>query len=83
MRPYTDIAPLSCILLEESYVLGITATPGEATGRLDLVLTPNHPEYRLPGPGEQYCFRRGLLGFKGVTRLLLVALRRTASGRCV
>ncbi len=70
MRPYVEIAPLSELLLEESYVLGITATPGKVTFELDLVLTPGHPEYAAPKPAEQYCYRRGYLVFKEVTRLL-------------
>lgn len=70
MRPYTEIGPLSELLLEESYVLRITATPGEVRFELDLVLTPGHPDFTPPKPAEQYCFRRGFLVFKGVTRLL-------------
>lgn len=70
MRPYVEIAQLRELLLEESYVLGITAIPGKVTFELDLVLTPGHGEYSPPGPGQQYCSRRGLLVFEGVTRLL-------------
>lgn len=70
MRPYVEISQLREVLLEESYVLDIAATPGAVRFELDLVLTPDHAEYRPPAPGEQYCFRRGSLVFKGVTRLL-------------
>ncbi|NYG58748.1 hypothetical protein BJ980_001671 [Nocardioides daedukensis] len=70
MRPYIEVPKLRDFLLEESYVLGITAIPGAVTFELDLVLTPDHADYRAPAPDEQYCFRRGLLVFKGVTRLL-------------
>ena len=70
MRPYIEMAPLSELLLEESFVLGITAIPGEVRFELDLVLTPGHPDYVPLKPAEQYCFRRGFLVFKGVTRLL-------------
>ncbi len=70
MRPYVEIPQLRDLVLEESYVLGVTATPGAVTIEVDLVLAPDHTEYRPPVPGEQYCFRRGSLLFKGVTRLL-------------
>lgn len=70
MRPYVEIPDLRDLVLEESYVLGITAIPGGVIIEADLVLTPDHAEYRPPAPGEQYCFRRGRLMFKGVTRLL-------------
>ena len=68
MRPYVDIPQLGDLLLEESYVLGITASPGKVT--FDLDLTPGHAEYVSPKPSEQFCVRRGLLVFNGVTRLL-------------
>ncbi len=70
MRPYVEISQLRDFLLEESYVLGITAIPGAVTFELDLVLTPDHAEYRPPALNEQYCVRRGSMVFKGVTRLL-------------
>lgn len=70
MRPYTEIPQLRDLLLEESYVLGITAVPGSVGFSLDMVLTPEHPDYRPPTAREQYCFRRGQLTFTGVSRLL-------------
>lgn len=69
MRPYTDISALRHIYLEDSWVLGIDATPGRLSFRMDLVLTPEHPEYRGAAPGEQHCYRRGELSFTGVSRL--------------
>lgn len=69
MRPYSDIAALSGLLLEESWVLNIDAQPGRLTFVMDLVLTPDHPKYREPRRGEQYCYRRGELRFRGVGRL--------------
>jgi hypothetical protein len=70
MRPYTELPGLADIYLEDSYVLGIAARPTELRFLLDLVLTPSHERYRPPSPGEQYCYRKGELIFKGVTRLL-------------
>jgi len=70
MRPYHELAPLRGLLLEESYVLGIIALPGEVTFKLDLVLTADHPDYGPPAAGDQFCFRSALMTFKGVSRLL-------------
>lgn len=70
MKPYTDIEVLSGIFLEESWVLGITAVPAKLSFHLDAVLTPDHPEYHPPAPGEQYCYRDGVLEFRGVSRLV-------------
>jgi hypothetical protein len=70
MRPYVEILQLRELVLEESYVLGITAIPGEVTFELDVVLAPGHAQYSPPTQGEQCCFRRGFLSFKVVTRLV-------------
>ena len=68
MRPYTEIPGLAGLLLEESYVIDIEAHPGRIVFAMDLVLTVDHPEYRDPLPGEQYCYRSGELRFHGVSR---------------
>lgn len=68
MRPYSDLPSLAGLLLEESYVLDIEAHPGRIVFAMDLVLTVDHPEYRAPLPGEQYCYRKGELRFQDVTR---------------
>lgn len=70
MRPYYELPSLRGLLLEESYVLDIVAHPGEVSFMLDLVLTPDHPEHGPPKPGDQFCFRRAVLTFNGVGRLL-------------
>lgn len=69
MRPYADIAALSGLLLEESWVLTIAAQPGRLTFVMDFVLVPDHPEYREPRRGEQFCYRRGELRFRRVGRV--------------
>lgn len=69
MKTYTDIDALRGILLEESYVLDVVATMGRVSFRLDFVLTPEHPRYAAPAPGEQFCFRTGSMEFREVTRL--------------
>ncbi len=75
MTAYTSHPQLSGFLLEESYVLDIQAGPSSVRFALDLVLTPEHPEYSDPASGEQYCYRRGRIEFLGVRRL-----RWTAQG---
>ena len=68
MKPYTDIDGLRDIVLEESYVLGITATPGLLI-LMDFVLTPDHRLYRPHGPENFACFRHGELRFQDVKSL--------------
>jgi hypothetical protein len=69
MENYTSIPVLRDLFLEESWVLGIEAHPGSLTFALDLVLTEEHSLYHLPLPGEQFCYRKGVLEFREVTQL--------------
>jgi hypothetical protein len=69
VRPYTELPDLAEIVLEESYVLGITAEPGTVTFDIDFVLTRDHSEYVEPSPSERECFRRGSMRLSGVRRL--------------
>ena len=55
---YESIPALSAVYLEDSYVLGIDSDDRSVRFSIDLVLTPEHPDYRSPGPDEQYCYRR-------------------------
>lgn len=64
------IPAVAPFLLEESYVLGIHAGPGEVRVTIDFVLTPEHPSYSEPKTGELFCYRRGNLTFHGVERLV-------------
>ncbi|RBO94338.1 hypothetical protein [Nocardia puris] len=68
-RDYTHYPDLAAIYLEDSYVLGISEEPGEVRFELDAVLTPEHPRYHAPPPGEQYCYARGDLVFAEVTKV--------------
>lgn len=69
MRPYVELPGLVEFVLEESYVLGVTAEPGRLTFEVDFALTPHHPAYAAPLPHETDCFRRGTLRFSQVSRL--------------
>jgi hypothetical protein len=55
---YQSIPALTGLDLEESYILDVDVHDTSLVFKLDLVLRPEHPEYTLPRPGEQHCFRR-------------------------
>jgi hypothetical protein len=69
MRPYTDLPGFENVLLEGSWVLDIEAHPKKLTVRVDIVLTPEHPAYAPPKPGEMFCYRTGAIRFRDVDRL--------------
>lgn len=70
VKPYTDIASFRDIVLEESFVLGISATPSCVTVDVEFALTPDHPAYAPPPPDENEAYRRGQIRFVGVRRLV-------------
>lgn len=71
MREYTDHpdARLRELLLQESYVLHVEATPGQLAISALFALTERHPDYAPPGPDDYLCYRRGVLVLSGVTSL--------------
>lgn len=52
---------LAFLVLENSYVLGITIQPYRVQFDMDFVLTPEHPKYASPSSGETECYRRGVM----------------------
>ena len=52
---------LACVYLEDSWVLGVIAGPNACVFRLEAVLTPDHPLFRTPSAGEQYCYAPAIL----------------------
>lgn len=69
---YPDaFADLAEIYLEDSWVLDVAAVERGVCFRLDAVLTPNHPRYHPPAPGEQHCYRRAMLTVTSTKRSLL------------
>lgn len=66
MTDYAEMPGLSDLYLEDSYVLDIAESAGRLTFSMSAVLTPEHPAYRDPLPGEQYCYADGALVFSGV-----------------
>ena len=67
MMDYPEIdSSLAHLYLEDSFVLNITATPGQVVFGMEFVLLPGHELYSPPADGEQYCYRRGSLVFSSV-----------------
>jgi hypothetical protein len=66
MTHYAEMPGLSALYLEDSYVLDIVEAAGRLTFSMSAVLTPEHPAYRDPLPGEQYCYANGALEFSDV-----------------
>jgi hypothetical protein len=69
MSDYWSIPGFEGLYLEDSWVLAITAWPGALEFVVDLVLRESHPSFVRPAVGEQYCHRRGVVRFEGVSSL--------------
>jgi hypothetical protein len=64
---YTKFPELDGVYLEDSYVLTVIERPRALTFTLEAVLTPDHPRYRPPRPGDQYCYANATLTFPDVS----------------
>ncbi|MET9276031.1 hypothetical protein [Kribbella sp. NPDC003557] len=73
MTPYEELPGFEAYVLEESWVLDVTARPTSVVFRMDLVLTPQHPRYLAPEPGNNLSYVDGHLVFDDVTDLEWVA----------
>lgn len=69
MGKYFEHEVLRGFYLEDSWVLDINASRGQLVITAEFVLTDEHPSYAPARPGEQYCYRKGVLVFEGVTDL--------------
>lgn len=65
-RSYEHLPGFAEIYLEDSYVLGLEVAKEDVTFRVEVVLREGHPDYQAPKPGEQYCYRLGVLRFAGL-----------------
>lgn len=65
----TALDVLDHVDTENSYILRIVAVPARLDIECDFALTPEHPQYAEPRPGEAYCYRRGTLSFLRVADL--------------
>lgn len=70
VTPYTEIPGFEHVYLEDSFVLGVVASPGRLTFTIDAVLTPEHPHYQPPKQDEHHCYQRGVIVFERVGRLV-------------
>ncbi|MFB1295706.1 hypothetical protein ACAG24_009340 [Mycobacterium sp. pW049] len=66
MIDYTALPSLAGVYLEDSYVLEIIECRDRLVFNLDAVLTPEHPAYHSPLPGEHYCYTAASLVFPDV-----------------
>jgi hypothetical protein len=66
---YTRFPGLSGVYLEDSFVLAISELPHTLSFTLEAVLTPEHPSYHDPLPGERYCYADAALVFDNVTTI--------------
>ena len=74
---YTLFPALAGVFLEDSFVLDIEQSPGKFAFHLEAVLTPDHPLYHDPRPGEQHCYADGDLIFQNPLHVLW--LRRSTN----
>jgi hypothetical protein len=61
MEYYEAFSDLAGVYLEDSWVLELAPSEDGLVLRLDVVLTPEHPLYEAPKPGEQHCYRAAWL----------------------
>ena len=52
---------LTYVYLEDSWILDVTPTEYALRFVIEAVLTPEHAEYHPAKPGEQHCYRAGIL----------------------
>jgi hypothetical protein len=69
LKSYTTLNVLSDLVLEESWILEVTARHGSLVFTADFVMTADHPDYAPPLPDEVFSYFRGSLVFPGVTEL--------------
>lgn len=67
MDAYNEVLGFADVYLEDSWVLGVTARPGEVVLDIEAVLLKGHPAYTPPRPGEAHCYRPGRIVFRQVT----------------
>ncbi|MEE2521984.1 hypothetical protein V1639_07690 [Pseudarthrobacter sp. J75] len=69
MNDYWKLPGFADVYLEDSWVVGLQATPSLFVVEVDLVLRETHPQYAPPASGEQYCYRPGWIRFVAVSTL--------------
>jgi hypothetical protein len=65
MRYHEAFSDLAGVYLEASWVLEVAPSDHGLSFRLETALTPEHPLYEAPKPGEQHCYRTGVADRRG------------------
>jgi hypothetical protein len=71
--PYHYLPGFENVYLEDTYVLNIVEEPTRLIFTLDVVLTEGNPLYQVPSIEEQYCYRKALLEFSGVEKIIWIS----------
>ena len=71
--PYHYLPGFENVYLEDTYVLDIVEEPTRLIFTLDVVLTEGHPLYQVPSIEEQYCYRKALLEFSGIKKIMWIS----------
>ncbi|MBY5969583.1 hypothetical protein [Halomonas denitrificans] len=66
---YFNVPGLRDIYLQVSYVLKIDKGPDHISFFMDFVLMEAHPKYIDYHPGEQYCYKHGVIEFSAVEKI--------------
>lgn len=61
---YEAFSDLAGVYLEDSWVLEVAPTSVGLSLRLEAVLTPDHPLYEPPNPGDRHCYRLAWLSVR-------------------
>ena len=64
MQYFEVFSDLAGVYLEDSWVLELAPSDYGLSLRLETVLTPEHPLYEPPKPGQQHCYRLGWLSLR-------------------
>jgi hypothetical protein len=80
VRPYSELPVLSDYYLEDSFVLAIRETADEVRFVLEAVLTPTHPKWSPPNPGEVHPYLKVELVFPSVQRVNWIKRKMTPIG---
>ena len=64
VKYFQTFSDLAGVCLEESWVLEVAPSDDTLALRVEAVLTPEHPLYEAPKPGELSCYRRAWLSIR-------------------
>jgi hypothetical protein len=67
--PYHELPGFDGYYFEDGWVLGLYASDREFLIDIDAVLTPRHPDFGPPNPGDKYRYRRVAVRFPNVRDL--------------